>query len=84
MIEVPAAAICADIFAKNSTFFLLAQRLNPIHHGDRSGNDEVNYLYDPLHPAVLRLITSIIKAGKKANIPVSMCGEIGRRKRTHT
>ena len=43
-------------------------------------NDEVNYLYDPLHPAVLRLINTIIKAGKKANIPVSMCGEMAGEK----
>jgi phosphotransferase system enzyme I (PtsI) len=39
-------------------------------------NDEVNYLYDPLHPAVLRLIQTTLKAGEKANIPVAMCGEM--------
>ena len=39
-------------------------------------NDAVNYLYDPLHPAVIRLIQGTIRAGGKANIPVAMCGEM--------
>ena len=39
-------------------------------------NDEVNYLYNPLHPAVLRLVSMTIEAGNRANIPVSMCGEM--------
>ena len=39
-------------------------------------NDEVNYLYDPLNPAVLRLIHTTIKSGKKEKIPVAMCGEM--------
>ena len=39
-------------------------------------NDEVNYLYDPVNPAVLRLIAMTIEAGNKAGIPVAMCGEM--------
>jgi len=39
-------------------------------------DDAVNYLYDPLHPSVLRLIATTINAGKKADIPVAMCGEM--------
>ncbi len=39
-------------------------------------DDEVNYLYDPLHPSVLRLIAMIIDAGRRAGVPVSMCGEM--------
>jgi len=39
-------------------------------------NDEVSYLYDPLHPAVLRLIHHTLQAGLKHNIPVAMCGEM--------
>ena len=39
-------------------------------------DEEVNYLYNPLHPAVLRLIDITINAGKKARVPVSMCGEM--------
>ena len=39
-------------------------------------DDEVTYLYDPLHPAVLRLIQMVIDAGKSHQVPVSMCGEM--------
>ncbi|MGB1799244.1 MAG: phosphoenolpyruvate--protein phosphotransferase [Gammaproteobacteria bacterium] len=77
MIEVPAAAICADIFAKNLDFLSIGTNdlIQYTMAIDRV-NDEVNYLYDPLHPAVLRLIQTTIKAGQKANIPVAMCGEM--------
>ncbi len=77
MIEVPAAAITADIFAKRLDFLSigtndLIQYTLAIDRID----DEVNYLYDPLHPAILRLIGLVIDAGKNAGIPVSMCGEM--------
>ncbi len=77
MIEVPAAAIAADLFAHKLDFLSigtndLIQYTLAIDRID----DEVNYLYDPLHPSVLRLIKNIIDAGKSANIPVSMCGEM--------
>lgn len=77
MIEVPAAAVCADIFAKKLDFLSIGTNdlIQYTMAIDRV-NDEVNYLYDPLHPAVLRLIQATIKAGKKANIPVAMCGEM--------
>lgn len=77
MIEVPAAAVCADIFAKKLDFLSIGTNdlIQYTMAIDRV-NDEVNYLYDPLHPAVLRLIQSTIKAGQKANIPVAMCGEM--------
>ena len=39
-------------------------------------DESVNYLYDPLHPAVLKLIQITLKAGIQTNIPVSMCGEM--------
>ncbi len=77
MIEVPAAAVCADIFAQQLDFLSVGTN-DLIQYTlaiDRV-NDEVNYLYDPLNPAVLRLIHTTIKAGKKENIPVAMCGEM--------
>ncbi len=77
MIEVPAAAVCADLFARHLNFLSigtndLIQYTIAIDRID----DEVSYLYDPLHPAVLRLIQTTINAGKKAGIPVAMCGEM--------
>ncbi len=77
MIEVPAAAISANIFAKNLDFLSigtndLIQYTLAIDRID----DQVNYLYDPLHPSVLRLINTTLQAGRRANIPVAMCGEM--------
>ena len=77
MIEVPAAAICADIFARRLDFLSigtndLIQYTIAIDRVD----DEVSYLYDPLHLAVLRLVAITIAAGRKAGVPVAMCGEM--------
>jgi len=77
MIEIPASAVCAEMFARQVDFLSigtndLIQYTLAIDRVD----DQVNYLYDPLHPAVLRLIHMAILAGKKHNIDVSMCGEM--------
>jgi len=80
MIEVPAAAVCADVFARHLDFLSLGTNdlIQYTMAIDRV-NEEVSYLYDPLHPAVLRLIHNTLEAGRKANIPVSMCGEMAGR-----
>lgn len=77
MIEVPAAAVCAEIFARHLDFLSIGTNdlIQYTMAIDRV-NDEVNYLYDPLHPAVLKLIHGTIKAGEKAGIPVALCGEM--------
>lgn len=77
MIEVPAAALAAASFAKHLDFLSigtndLIQYTLAIDRVD----DHVSHLYDPLNPAVIRLIKIIITAANQAEIPVSMCGEM--------
>jgi len=77
MIEVPAAAVAADLFARRLDFLSIGTN-DLIQYTlaiDRT-DDSVNHLYDPLHPAVLRLVRGILEAGTQSSIPVSMCGEM--------
>lgn len=76
MIETPAASLVADLLAKEADFFSIGTNdlIGYTMAVDR-GNADVEYLYSVFDPAVLRSIRHVITEGKKAGIPVGMCGE---------
>ncbi len=77
MIEIPAAALCLDIFIYKLDFLSIGTN-DLIQYTlaiDRT-DDAVAHLYDPLHPAVLRLIAHIIHSANHARVPVVVCGEM--------
>jgi phosphotransferase system enzyme I (PtsI) len=77
MIEVPSAALTADLLADEADFFSIGTNdlIQYCLAVDRT-DDRVSRLYEPLHPAILRTIRLVVRAGRHGRVPVAVCGEM--------
>jgi phosphotransferase system enzyme I (PtsI) len=77
MIEVPSAALTADLLAREADFFSIGTNdlIQYCLAVDRT-DDRVSRLYNPLHPAILRTIHLVARAGRRNQVPVAVCGEM--------
>ena len=77
MIEVPSAALTADLLAREADFFSIGTNdlIQYCLAVDRT-DDRVSRLYEPLHPAILRTLRLAARAARRARIPVAVCGEM--------
>lgn len=77
MIEVPAAAMMADLFAREADFLSIGTNdlIQYILAVDRA-NENVAHLYQPLHPAVLRTLAYLVRVAEQEKVPLELCGEM--------
>jgi phosphotransferase system enzyme I (PtsI) len=77
MIEIPSAALCTDLLAREVDFFSIGTNdLTQYTLAVDRNNERVDYLYEPLHPALLRQFRMVIDMAHAANRPVGICGEL--------